>query len=90
MELNAVEQFLKTNGGFASIKTLMKKLNLGKKQVKRLVMNSTHLNPIKPHIVGSCKNYLSIFEYSEVSHIVYFKRMKKSKRKEVIVVSESE
>lgn len=89
MELNAVEQFLKVNGGFASIKTLMKKINLSKKQIKRLVMNSTHLNPINPHVVGSSKIYLPIFEYSQVPHIVYFKR-RKLKKREVIVVSESE
>jgi hypothetical protein len=89
MELNAVEQFLKTNGGFASTKTLMKKMNLNKKQVRRLVMNSTHLNPVKPYLVGSYKNYLPIFEYSEVPHIVYFKR-RTSKKRELIVQLESE
>lgn len=89
MELNAVEQFLKANGGFASTKTLMKKLNLNKKQVKRLIMNSTHLNPVKPYLVGSYKNYLPIFEYSEVPRIVYFKR-RKSKKREVVILLESE
>ena len=64
MELTAVELFLKTNGGFASIKTLRKKLELPKKQVKRLLRNSTQLKPVNPLLFGSCKSYIPVFEYS--------------------------
>jgi hypothetical protein len=82
MELNAVETFLKTNGGFASKRVLQKQLKMSKKQVRRLIMNSMNLKAINPLRVGSGKNYLSIFEYSPESNdgISYFKRRRNQYR----------
>lgn len=86
MELNAVETFLKTNGGFASIHVLRKQLQMNKKQVRRLIMNSTSLRAIDPLRVGSGKKYLSIFEYSSENisgGIIFFKHRKKTNFKMV-------
>jgi len=77
MELNDVETYLKNNGGFASIKTLKKELNMNKKQVKRLIFNSTNLKTIDPLLVGSGKCFLPIFKYFEYhtnNNTLYYNR----------------
>ena len=80
MGLNAIEEYLKGKGGYASIRVLKNVLKLNKKQVKRLVFNSSHIKPINPLLVGSCKQYLPIFEYSDVSHVTRKNRNINSKK----------
>jgi len=77
MALNKVEDYLKSNGGFASIKTLKKKLGLNKKQVLHYIHNSFCLKPVDPILCGSGKVFIPVFKYFEYPNakIEYYKRL---------------
>ena len=77
MALNKVEDYLKSNGGFASIKTLKKKLNLNKKQVLYYIHNSFCLKPVNPILCGSGKVFIPVFKYFEYPNAKteYYKRL---------------
>jgi len=88
MDLNAVEQYLKVGGSFASIKVLMKKLEMNKKQISRLIMNSTHLRAIEPHRTGSWKKHINVFEYHEyIDTILFFNRQRPKQKKKVVLIN---
>jgi len=91
MELNAVEQYLKSTKSFASIKVLSRVLKMDKKRIKWLIALSTHLKAIEPIRTGSGKSYLPIFEYHEYpdSGMLFHNRRKiLSRQKKKIIIED--